>query len=211
MIQVIMLILASASTEYKPIDISAASSLTFAYTEEMLAEQPIKDTQSTPLSVSSSVWGNEGTWRWGLQAGYAWDLKNSENTIGDFGVEFEYFVANNLSLDMGFSGISVDQEGKNTRGFNATLQLRWHCITEDHWSFFLECGAGLLQTSNKVPSEGSSFNFTPQAGLGFTFDIGDQARWMIGAKWYHISNANTHSSNPGLDSIMVWTGISFPF
>jgi hypothetical protein len=34
---------------------------------------------------------------------------------------------------------------------------------------------------------------------------------MIGAKWYHISNANTHSSNPGRDSGMVWTGISFPF
>ena len=211
MIQVLTLILTSASTEYKPIDIAAASSLTFTYTEEILAEQPVKNAEGTPLSVTSSVWGTEGTWRWGLQAGYAWDIKHSENTLVDFGVEFEYFVANDLSLDMGFSGISVNQEGKNTRGFNATLQLRWHCITEDRWSFFLECGAGLLQTSNKSPSNGSAFNFTPQAGLGFTFDIGNQARWMIGAKWYHISNANTHSSNPGRDSGMVWTGISFPF
>jgi hypothetical protein len=76
---------------------------------------------------------------------------------------------------------------------------------------FLEGGAGLLRTSQKVPSGGSRFNFTPQAGVGLTFDIGNNARWLIGAKWHHISNANMYDTNPGRDSIMYWTGISFPF
>ena len=70
---------------------------------------------------------------------------------------------------------------------------------------------GLLFTEDNVPSNGSDFNFTPQAGLGFTFDAGDSARWLIGLRWYHISNANSHRSNPGRDSVMLWVGMTFPF
>jgi len=75
----------------------------------------------------------------------------------------------------------------------------------------MEGGAGLLRTSNNVPTGGSKFNFTPQAGLGMSFDIGNNNRWLLGVKWHHISNANTYDMNPGRDSIMIWTGISFPF
>jgi hypothetical protein len=76
---------------------------------------------------------------------------------------------------------------------------------------FLEGGAGLLRTSENVPTGGSKFNFTPQAGVGFTFDVGNNNRIITGVKWHHISNANTYATNPGRDSIMVWGGMSFPF
>ncbi len=211
MIQTLTLAIMAVTAEYNPIDIAAASTLTLGRTSEMISEQPEGSTQDTSLKVSPSLWGKEGNWRWGLVGGWGEDVKHDSNTLVDFGVEFEYFVADNLSVDLGFLGVDFDQTGGTTQGFNFTLQLRWHAIAKDNWSFFLEGGAGLLRTSDKVPSDGSRFNFTPQAGVGFTFDIGNNARWMIGAKWHHISNANTYSSNPGRDSIMYWTGISFPF
>ena len=211
MIQALTLILATTTIEYQPIDVAAASMLTLERISAKYEDQPEQKAEGTALTVSPPAWGREGHWRWGLVGGYGKDVKHSENTLVDFGVEFEYFVAEHLSVDFGFLGVDFDQTGSNTTGFNFTLQLRWHCIAKENWSFFLEGGAGLLRTSDNVPSDGSKFNFTPQAGVGLSFDIGNNARWMLGAKWHHISNANTYSSNPGRDSIMYWTGISFPF
>jgi hypothetical protein len=34
---------------------------------------------------------------------------------------------------------------------------------------------------------------------------------MAGARWYHISNANTGESNPGRNSLQIYGGVSFPF
>jgi hypothetical protein len=62
-----------------------------------------------------------------------------------------------------------------------------------------------------VPFDGSQFNFTPQAGLGATMDIGQNRRWLIGVRWFHISNASLYANNPGRNNIMVYTGLSLPF
>jgi lipid A 3-O-deacylase len=169
---------------------------------------------SEPEKIEEPVatqWGQKGSWRWGIHGGYAEGTSRRENEIILLGVEFDYFIAEDLSLDVGLNLLDITQTGGNTDGFNATLQLRWHAIAKEDWSFFLEGGAGLLFTEDNVPSDGSDFNFTPQAGLGFTFDAGDSARWLIGLRWYHISNANSHRSNPGRDSVMLWVGMTFPF
>jgi lipid A 3-O-deacylase len=205
MIQALTLILCGASAEYRPVDIVAESSLSLESSIAMTTAQP-EEMEALP-----PTWGKEGTSRWGFSGGFAKDLKESKNTLGLLGVEYEYFVNDNLSLDLGLFFMDIDQVDTNVSGLNFTLQLRWHFITKESWSMFIEGGAGLLRTSKDAPSSGSAFNFTPQAGVGFSFDIGNNNRWLIGTKWFHISNANTYSSNPGRDSLMIWTGISFPF
>jgi hypothetical protein len=206
------LLLVSTVVELKAVDYAAATTLSFdrlSVLEEEPTETPENDGEA--MEESTLTWGKMDTWRWNLQGGWAKDVKHSENTLTIYGVEFEYFMEDDLSLDLGFFGMDVDQRGPNANGFNFTLQLRWHFISNDSWSMFLEGGAGLLRTTENVPDGGSKFNFTPQAGLGMTFDIGNNNRWLLGVKWHHISNANTYATNPGRDSIMIWTGISFPF
>ncbi len=206
MFQLLPLLLASTTISFQPIDFAVATTLSLD-----LSLQPNEEQSEDLMTESIASWGKKDTWRWNIQGGYAEDVKESDNTLAILGVEFDYFIDDNLSLDLGFFGMNVDQLGPNTRGFNFTLQLRWHFVVEDSWSMFLEGGAGLLRTGERVPASGSKFNFTPQAGLGFSFDAGNDIRWLLGLKWHHISNANTYSTNPGRDSIMVWTGISFPF
>ncbi len=208
MIQFLPLILVAQTIDYQPIDFAAATTLSF---ERQILEQPDPESDKVSMTASAKTWGKKDTWRWNIQGGYAVDVKDSDNTITIVGVEFDYFMEDNLSLDLGFFGLDIDQDGPSTSGLNFTLQLRWHFATHDTWSMFLEGGAGLLRTGNKVPTGGSRFNFTPQAGVGFSFDIGNQNRWLVGVKWHHISNANIYETNPGRDSIMFWTGISFPF
>ena len=208
MIQFLPLVLVAQTIDYQPIEFAAATTLSF---ERQILEQPNSEADKVSMTASAKTWGKKDTWRWNIQGGYALDVKDSDNTITIVGVEFDYFMEDNLSLDLGFFGLDIDQDGPSTSGLNFTLQLRWHFVTNDTWSMFLEGGAGLLRTGNKVPTGGSRFNFTPQAGVGFSFDIGNQNRWLVGAKWHHISNANIYDTNPGRDSIMFWTGISFPF
>jgi len=179
-------------------------SMSFTQPTEPVEPEEVEE----PIAIK---WGQEGSWRWGIHGGYGEDMRHHENELILLGVEFDYFIADELSLDIGLNLLDVTQTGGNTDGFNFTLQLRWHAIAKEDWSFFLEGGAGLLFTQDDVPSDGSDFNFTPQAGLGFSFDAGDNARWLVGLRWHHISNANTYSTNPGRDSVMLWSGITFPF
>ena len=211
MIHVLPLLLSvSAHTpiDFQQIDFSATTSLSFAQQHQ---PDVIQADPQESMEVLANDWGNKDTWRWNIQGGYGKDVKESNNTVKTIGVEFEYFIENALSLDLGFFGMGVNQEGPDANGLNFTLQLRWHFNDMGSWSMFMEGGAGLLRTTNHVPAGGSSFNFTPQAGLGMSFDIGNHNRWLIGVKWHHISNANTYDTNPGRDSWQVWTGISFPF
>ena len=184
--------------QFEPILLSS-----FSLTQPTEAEEIEK-----PITTK---WGEAGSWRWGIHGGYAEGMNHHENQLLLLGVEFDYFIANELSLDIGLHLLDVTQTEGNTDGFNVTLQLRWHAIAKEDWSFFLEGGAGLLFTQDNVPSDGSDFNFTPQAGFGFSFDTGESARWLIGLRWHHISNANTHRSNSSRDSLMLWAGITFPF
>jgi hypothetical protein len=210
MIHILPFLLASTAASTGSLDYYTATSFTLEQPAQAQEEQP-EETEAVIIEASPMTWGTKNTWRWNIQGAWAKDVKRSDNTLVTYGVEFDYFLEDNLSLDLGFLGMDVDQQGPNANGFNFTLQLRWHFISKDRWSMFLEGGAGLLRTSENVPAGGSKFNFTPQAGLGFTFDIGNNNRLLAGVKWHHISNANTYDTNPGRDSIMVWGGISFPF
>ena len=88
--------------------------------------------------------------------------------------------------------------------------MRSHWIRGENWSLYVDGGAGIIFTTGDVPEAGSSFNFTPQIGGGASFAIGGNQRIMTGLRWYHISNADTFESNPGLDTVFGYVGINFP-
>jgi len=155
--------------------------------------------------------GTEGTRRWNLHGGYAYDVKESRNRLGVFGVGFSQFIAEGLSLDMEFNGLFTNQKGTDGEGLNFNLLFRWHFIQKPRYTIYIDGGAGMLLATHDVPENGSEFNFTPQAGFGLTYDIGDEKRLIFGIKWHHISNADLYEDNPGRDSIMGYAGISFPF
>ena len=54
-------------------------------------------------------------------------------------------------------------------------------------------------------------NFTPQIGFGGTVRIDDRLRLMAGVRWFHVSNGQTADSNPGVDMIAGYLGLTMPF
>jgi len=177
----------------------------------------LSDAGETPVATPPAPhrriepYGVEGSTRWNIHGAGAVQFDEGDHTIALFGLGLSHFIADGLSLDLELNALFINQSIENTEAANLNLLFRWHFIRERQWTMFLDGGAGLLLSVNDVPANGSSFNFTPQAGLGFTLDLGADVRFIAGARWHHISNANLYDTNPGRDSIMGYAGVSFPF
>jgi lipid A 3-O-deacylase len=149
--------------------------------------------------------------RWNLLGGVGHNLDDDSEAF--LGVGFSYFVATRLSLEVEFNGWYFNVEEGSAWGINSNLLIRWHFwqSNDGRWTLFGDAGAGLLLSTENVPSTGSDFNFTPQLGGGFSLDIGNDNRLLAGARWHHVSNANTRGDNPGQDNLLFFAGVSFPF
>lgn len=156
-------------------------------------------------------YGESQSFRWHVSTGGAVDLSRPENRLYQAGFGLTYFFVDNLSLVTEFNAIYFDQSRNDAVAANLNLTFRHHIIAEERWSFYADAGAGLLGSNERVPHNGSYFNFVPHAGVGLSFDVGNDLRLLTGARWHHISNANTYRDNPGRDSILAYIELSVPF
>ena len=75
---------------------------------------------------------------------------------------------------------------------------------------FVTSGGGFLYFDRPMFGTAQQFNFTAQLGGGFQFfSSSHRAALDVGYKYHHISNANMDRRNPGLDSHMLFLGVSF--
>ena len=74
---------------------------------------------------------------------------------------------------------------------------------------FLTSGGGFLYFNHRMLGTTQQFNFTAQLGGGVQlFPPSRRTAIDIGYKYHHISNANLANQNPGLDSHMLFVGLS---
>jgi hypothetical protein len=165
--------------------------------------------RSGDLLPTAVGFGSEGSSRWYVHGGGGTNDANDNLFLG--GVGYAYFIAEGLSLNVELNAAGFDQKGKDAGGLNFNVLFQWHFIMERGWSLFIDGGAGLLGTWDDVPRNGTKFNFTPQAGGGWTLELSDTTRLVLGARWHHISNANLGSHNPGRDSLFMYGALSFAF
>lgn len=153
--------------------------------------------------------GEMDSCRFNLLAGYANDFDDASQASAGVGVS--WFFVDHLSLDIELLGAGIFQPGPDAAAFNANLLFRWHFVARETWSIYADAGAGILLATEDVPRGGTPINFSPQLGVGVSFDVGNDARLMVGLRWYHISNARTSKENPGRDSLLAMVGLSLPF
>jgi lipid A 3-O-deacylase len=178
-----------------------------------LPEMPLKAQVESSEDISSDPipFGRRGMRRWYVHGGGATTLDNDPTRrLGFAGAGISHFFINGHSINLELNGMAFDQSGDNAVGLNLAALLRWHFVRQQNWSLYIDGGAGILGTTNPVPSDGTRFNFTPQVGGGVTIRLDDRKRLMLGLRWHHISNADLYENNPGRDSILGYVGVSFP-
>jgi hypothetical protein len=163
----------------------------------------------TAAPVGSSRFGAAGSWRWQIIGGGGIGTDSISN--GQLGAGVSWFVVDDLSIDVQVNADYFNQSGPSAWGGDVELLFRWHFLARDTWSLYVDGGCGLMWTSHDVPPDSATFNFTPQAGAGATWEIATDTRLMLGARWFHVSNANTASPNPSYNGVFVYAGVSFGF
>jgi hypothetical protein len=177
----------------------------------------VQPPESLPEPKPPVPFGQRDSWRWSVTLGGAVDLEES-NWFVLAGAGLSWFMIDNLSLDMELNLLYIAQTANDAGGLNFTLLARWHFLARERWSLYLDGGAGMMGTTERVPGPnsadsrgGGNFMFTPQAGGGFSVQVDERARLLAGVRWYHISNARTRSNNPPRDSLYFYAGLSLPF
>lgn len=193
------------------------SRVSVAWLTVMLVLQPIatqaapqQNTESDTEPDSSLTFGERGYKSWYLQGAGAVNINDESSSFGVVGAGLSEFFANGHSINLELNSMYFSQSGDNAVGLNLTGLFRWHFYQKPNWTLFVDVGGGILGTTNKVPSGGSSFNFTPQAGGGATIRLDEDKQLFLGLRWHHISNADLYEDNPGRDSIMGYVGLSLP-
>jgi hypothetical protein len=78
-----------------------------------------------------------------------------------------------------------------------------------HVEPFLTSGGGFLYFNHRMFGTTQQFNFTAQLGGGVQlFTSSRRTAIDLGYRYHHISNANLGNQNPGLDSHMLFVGLS---
>ena len=91
----------------------------------------------------------------------------------------------------------------------APLVWRWNFVPQPRWSAFAELAMGGLWTSEPIPDDTSSANFTAHWGGGVRLRPRGPHAVLVAYRFQHFSNGNNLSSNPGVNSHVLLVGWSY--
>ena len=155
-------------------------------------------------------YASQGSVSWWTELGAGTNFDQGWVATGGFGVE--WYPVRGLALGVRADGIGIGlKETPATAGAGLSLVMRWQFLLRERWSLYFDGGCGVAGFTSAVPRAGARLNFTPQLGLGGTVRIDDRLRLMGGVRWFHVSNGQTADSNPGVDMIVGYLGLTMPF
>lgn len=174
----------------------------------LAAQQPQKEQEAFAKgSWAVELWGSY------IDSG---GVSSDEVTGGSGNVGVGYYLLDRLGLYAEVSGYTLNEHHQGDTeaaggGFN--LLLRWHFLTVDKLTFYVDGAAGLVEFNRDFPSGGTRFNFVERAGVGATFQLLDKMHLMGGVRYMHLSNADIDGSdrNPAFNALEYYAGLVFTF
>ena len=162
----------------------------------------------------------KGTWTFQAYGGYVNDLGPYDVEAGFASVGVGYYLIDNISLSAEVSGYGISQpegdgedEGKggNAVAGGAGLVFRHHLFHTGDTSFFVDVAASLFEASERVPAEGTRWNYATQTGVGIVHGTGGGPNLLLGVRFFHLSNADMHGNdrNPALNGVSAYVGVLF--
>ncbi len=89
--------------------------------------------------------------------------------------------------------------------------LKYNFYTGTRLMPFLEGGAGLMVSTDRLEGLGSSFNFTPQGGGGFHYFLTREWAFTFAYRFWHASNGGTADPNRGVNVNTFFVGLAYFF
>jgi opacity protein-like surface antigen len=193
------------------LDLSPPETAAAATTDPASLENaPGLDVGDALVRSQTAKWGQADTAWLTLGAGTStdWDELSDINITA----AYSYFVDRDVEFMLELAIREFDMPGEDQIGINPMLVFRRHFALDDarDWSWYIDIGIGVMLSADDIPQDGTSFNFTPRAGTGLTYQVSDDWRLIAGFRWSHISNARIFGDddNPSSDGVMFSIGLS---
>ena len=140
---------------------------------------------------------------------YVGSFTGERARIGGGTIGAGYYFLDNVGLNLELSGFHNSQHGPDANITDLEVLLRNHVFHSGRFSLFLDVGLGISYADNKTPYYGTYLNYTPQAGVGATFQLWDNVHLLGGARWWHLSNAATEGPdrNPSINGTQAYLGL----
>lgn len=144
---------------------------------------------------------------------YGATIANDFDTSFDANVHAAYstFLSEDVEWSLEVALWGFFQDGADAYGVNPSMAFRWHFWHGERWTIYTDIGIGLLASTDDVPSNGTSLNFTPRAGMGVTYRpwLDEETRLQVGLRWHHVSNARITGAvdNPARDAPALYLGL----
>ena len=148
-----------------------------------------------PIGTPGVTLGN-AVWTAGLR--YGWILTDAHGP-GFLRGRFEYAVD---ALPV----VMVFQPGGPAYGFGFDPWImKWNLEPHHRISPYIEIGGGGLISTRPIPLGEQNFNFTPTGAIGVNILRG-KYHWSVDFRYFHISDAQITSFNPGTDTFGIRVG-----
>jgi hypothetical protein len=133
--------------------------------------------------------------------------------IGSAAAGVGYFIRDDLSLSLEASGYRVSQPGKDAWMYGLSGVLRHHLLHFDRGTLFADVSFGPIESTHRVPQDGTYFNFATRTGLGITYQLKGNMHLLTGVRYFHISNAHIEGRqrNPSINGVEGFLGLMWTF
>jgi lipid A 3-O-deacylase len=105
-----------------------------------------------------------------------------------------------------WGGVQRNSPSRTLAGL--TPFIRYNFAAAGRWVPFVDFGAGAAYTNIHGHDLSEGWQFNLQGGLGAHYRLREQLALTFQYRWFHLSNAGLNVPNSGLNSQVVFVGLS---
>lgn len=129
--------------------------------------------------------------------------------LGEVTGRDHWFRGNWELLVEAFGGAQFEPSNNYVAGIAPVL--RYNFATGSRWIPFVDAGAGLTATDIRSPDLSTTFEFNLQGGAGVNYFWRRNSAITFQYRFIHISNASLKTPNLGVNTSMIFAGVSWFF
>ena len=143
----------------------------------------------------------------------AWNINEEHEQVFDGTASFWGSFRDRIALGVEFHHAWVQQDAPGAFVQGLSTLLRFKLTQKPKWNWYVETGPGVSWSDLTTPVRGTKFNYLFQAGTGAIRRVGSNSQFLVGYRFFHLSNNGRAGKdhNPDLEMMGAYFGWALSF